>query len=160
MVFSDWVEIVNIFCLMLVDCIVIGYLCEEVEKLEVEFGYYDVFLDIVEYFWLFVIQGLQGLVEMLWLDCCLLNICIVEDIWFYKVCKVVIFNGVYIVLVLVVWLCGVDMVGEVMWDKVVCYYVQQMIDEEIILVFDLLVEEFCQFVDVVIGCFFNFYICY
>lgn len=40
---------------MLVDCIVIGYLCDEVVKLEEELGYYDGFFDIVEYFYLFVI---------------------------------------------------------------------------------------------------------
>ena len=82
--FSDWVETANTFCSTLVDRIVTGYPREEAEKLEAELGYHDAFLDTAEYFWLFVIQGPQGLAEMLRLDRCPLNIRIVEDIRPYK----------------------------------------------------------------------------
>lgn len=145
---------------MLVDCIVIGYLCDEVVKLEEELGYYDGFFDIVEYFYLFVIQGLKFLVIELCLDKYLFNVLIVDDIKLYKECKVVIFNGVYIVLVLVVFQVGLDIVGEVMNDVEICVFVEKVIYEEIILVLDLFCDELEFFVSVVIGCFCNLYIKY
>ncbi|MBL2854138.1 tagaturonate reductase, partial [Klebsiella pneumoniae] len=97
--FSDWVETANTFCSTLVDRIVTGYPREEAEKLEAELGYHDAFLDTAEYFWLFVIQGPQGLAEMLRLDRCPLNIRIVEDIRPYKARKVAILNGAHTALV-------------------------------------------------------------
>lgn len=72
----------------------------------------------------------------------------------------VIFNGVYIVLVLVVFQVGIDIVGEVMNDVEICVFVEKVIYDEIILVLDLLCDELVLFVSVVIGCFCNFYIKY
>lgn len=156
--FSDWVETANTFCSTLVDRIVTGYPREEAEKLEAELGYHDAFTDTAEYFWLFVIQGPQGLAEMLRLDRCPLNIRIVEDIRPYKARKVAILNGAHTALVPVAWLCGVDTVGEAMRDKAVRHYVQQTIDEEIIPALDLPAEELRQFADAVTGRFLNPYI--
>lgn len=85
---------------------------------------------------------------------------IVDDIKLYKECKVVIFNGVYIVLVLVVFQVGLDIVGEVMNDVEICVFVEKVIYEEIILVLDLFCDELEFFVSVVIGCFCNLYIKY
>lgn len=156
--FSDWIETANTFCSTLVDRIVTGYPRDEAQKLEAELGYHDAFLDTAEYFWLFVIQGPQTLVEKLRLDRCPLNIRIVDDIRPYKERKVAILNGAHTALVPVAWLCGVDTVGEAMQDEVIRHYVQQTIGEEIIPALNLPADELRQFADAVTGRFLNPYI--
>ena len=156
--FSDWIETANTFCSTLVDRIVTGYPRDEAQTLEAELGYHDAFLDTAEYFWLFVIQGLQALAKKLCLDRCPLNICIVDDIRPYKERKVAILNGAHTALVPVAWLCGVDTVGEAMRDEAIRRYVEQTIGEEIIPALDLPADELQQFADAVTGRFLNPYI--
>lgn len=96
--FTHWLTENNTFCSTLVDRIVTGYPRDEVAALQTELGYQDSFLDTAEYFYLFVIQGPQGLAQELRLDQLDLNVRIVDDIKPYKERKVAILNGAHTAL--------------------------------------------------------------
>ncbi|TSJ90568.1 tagaturonate reductase [Gilliamella apicola] len=153
--FIDWLENDNLFCSTLVDRIVPGYPKAQITELETELGYKDNFIDSAEYFYLFVIQGPQWLVEKLCLDKCDMNIKIVDDIKPYKERKVAILNGAHTALVPVAYLAGIDTVGESMNDTQILSYIKETIFEEIIPVLDLPHQELVDFADSVISRFKN-----
>ncbi len=123
--FTHWLTENNTFCSTLVDRIVTGYPRDEVAALQTELGYQDSFLDTAEYFYLFVIQGPQGLAQELRLDQLDLNVRIVDDIKPYKERKVAILNGAHTALVPVAYLSGLDTVGQTMDDAQISRFVEK-----------------------------------
>ncbi|MDU2938596.1 MAG: tagaturonate reductase [Enterobacteriaceae bacterium] len=156
--FTTWLNEANAFCSTLVDRIVTGYPRDEVAQLEADLGYKDGFLDTVEHFYLFVIQGPKSLASELRLDKYPLNVLIVDDIKPYKERKVAILNGAHTALVPVAWQAGLDTVGEAMNDRDICAFVEKAIYEEIIPVLDLPRDELESFASAVTGRFRNPYI--
>lgn len=153
--FTHWLTENNTFCSTLVDRIVTGYPRDEVAALQTELGYQDSFLDTAEYFYLFVIQGPQGLAQELRLDQLDLNVRIVDDIKPYKERKVAILNGAHTALVPVAYLSGLDTVGQTMDDAQISRFVEKTITEEIVPVLDLPEDELLSFSQAVLSRFRN-----
>ncbi|PVF11098.1 tagaturonate reductase, partial [Yersinia pestis] len=108
-----------------------------------------------EYFYLFVIQGPQGLAQELRLDQLDLNVRIVDDIKPYKERKVAILNGAHTALVPVAYLSGLDTVGQTMDDAQISRFVEKTITEEIVPVLDLPEDELLSFSQAVLSRFRN-----
>lgn len=156
--FIQWLDDANTFCSTLVDRIVTGYPRDEAQKLELELGYHDVFLDTAEYFYLFVIQGPKWLSQELHLEQHPMNIQIVDDIKPYKERKVAILNGAHTAMVPVAWLCGLNTVGEAMQDEDIQQFIEKLLNEDIIPVLNLPKSELHEFTKAVTGRFQNPYI--
>ncbi|MGF7483583.1 tagaturonate reductase [Providencia sp. SP181] len=156
--FHQWINNSNTFCSTLVDRIVTGYPKEENTAIEKSLGYQDAFLDIAEYFYLFVIQGPKWLAEELKLHKFPMNIKIVDDIKPYKERKVAILNGIHTAMVPVAWLSGINTVGDAMNDADIKNFVQKLLYDDIIPTLNLPKDELNTFADAVLTRFQNPYI--
>lgn len=94
-----------------------------------------------EFYYFWVIEVFLVVCEVLLFGKSGFDIIYCDDIMFYCSWKVCIFNGVYMVMVLVGYLFGLEMVQEVVEDELVGVYIQEVIFQEIFFILLLLEEE-------------------
>lgn len=112
--FTKWICNNNNFCNTLVDRIVTGYPKDEAQSLCEEIGFDDKFLDTVESYHLWAIEG--DFENELPLKKAGLNVIWTDDIKPYKKMKVRILNGSHTSLVFASLLCGISTVKQSLDD--------------------------------------------
>lgn len=132
--FIQWIYDVNMFCNSLVDCIVLGFFVDSIGEIIVELGYQDELIVVGEQYYLWVIEGLDWIGEELFFVVVGFYIKIVSDLIFYRIKKVRILNGVYMVMMLVVLLYGLKIVWDVVEYLEVGQFIREMISDDIFFV--------------------------
>ena len=132
--FRRWVNEENIFCSTLVDRIVPGRIRDpkEVEALAEANGYEDPLTDVGEVFGIWVIEGPEGLEDLLPFKKAGVPVIVVPDVTPYKKRKVRILNGAHTGFVLGAYLAGYDIVRDCMHDDVIRGYMNRMLYDEVI----------------------------
>lgn len=132
--FKTWLNQENLFCSTLVDRIVPGRICEEMEvkHLEEENNYQDALMDVGELFGVWIIEGPPELEEHLPFKRAGLNVRVVEDVTPYKKRKVRILNGAHTGIILGAYLSGQDIVRECMHNDAIRGFMNKMLYDEII----------------------------
>jgi tagaturonate reductase len=153
--FADWVNTSCAFCNTLVDRITPGYPQERATEVMAKLGYEDSLMTEAELFYLWVIQGPDGLKEELPCHKCGLNVLFVKDVTPYRTRKVRILNGAHTSLVPVAYLMGIDTVRDSVEHPLVGEFVRQTLFEEIIPTLDLPKDELTAFADDVLERFRN-----
>ncbi len=152
--FKEWLKDACIFTSTLVDRIVPGYPRDEKDQICAELGYNDDLLDTAEPFALWVIESPKDISKELPLDKALegkvnMDIIFTDNQKPYKQRKVRILNGAHTSFVLAAYLMGHDIVKESMDDPLVCNFMNDTIQKEIIPTLTLPVEELKAFADAV-----------
>lgn len=130
--FDAWLENANVFCSTLVDRIVTGYPRNEAEKICGELGYEDKLLDVGEPFGLWVIESDRDISAQLPFEKAGLPVVFTDNVKPYKDRKVRVLNGAHTASVLVSYLGGINIVRDMMHDKVFGRLVRQIVDNEIV----------------------------
>lgn len=131
--FIAWVEKDNAFYNTLVDRIVPGYPRTEVEALEAELGYSDLFMTAAEMFHFFVIEQKPGQPELrLPLADWDPDTIIVPDATPYKARKVAILNGAHTGLCPLALISNVPTVGEAVSTEAGAQFLDRLLNEEVI----------------------------
>jgi len=130
--FTAWLKESCVFCSTLVDRIVTGYPKAEADALCEQLGYRDELLDVGEPFGLWVIESDKEISDELPLVKAGLPVIFTNDQRPYRERKVRILNGAHTSSVLAAWLCGLNIVRDMMNDPVTGTFVRRAIREEIV----------------------------
>ncbi len=131
--FISWVETANAFYNTLVDRIVPGYPRTEVETLEAELGYRDMFMAAAEMFHFFVIEQKPGQPDLrLPLADWDPDTIVVPDATPYKARKVAILNGAHTGLCPLALISGIETVGEAVSTKAGTRFLDRLLKDEVI----------------------------
>lgn len=133
--FLRWIKGACTFMNTLVDRVVTGYPRKEAPQIEAELGYSDRLLDTGEYFHLWVLEGPEELSLTLPFHKAGLNVIWTDDQRPYRNRKVRILNGAHTGGVPAAFLCGLDTVQHMMEDELTGRFVNELIDQEILLSF-------------------------
>ena len=155
--FEKWLNERNNFVNNLVDRIVPGF-PKECFELDVKNGYVDSCAVVAEPFSLWVLQKTGELESKLPLHDIGCNVHFVDDIKPYKEMKVKLLNGSHTAMCLVGYLYGLETVKDCMDDQVVCKFVSQLIEHEILQTIDLPTDQKVTFANSVLERFKNPYI--
>lgn len=153
--FTAWVRDCNFFVNTLVDRIVAGYPRQEIAAIQDRLGYEDKLVDCGEIFHFFVIEGPQKLSEELPFHKIGLDVVWTDNQTPYRTRKVRFLNGAHTSSVLAAHLGGLDLVDEMMDDKVYGAFVERAIKKEIYHTVDLPDAEKTFFADSVLERFRN-----
>lgn len=149
--FTDWLDSSCIFCSTLVDRIVTGFPKNEIEALWASIGYRDALLDVGEPFGLWVIECPKGMTEAvqneLPLDKIGLPVIFTNDQKPYRERKVRVLNGAHTASVLAGYLCGLDIVRDMMHDQLMGSFVRRVVLDEIVPLVPLPTDEVRTFAD-------------
>ena len=129
--FISWLKENCIFCSTLVDRIVTGYPADEAPVLCEKLGYRDELLDVGEPFGLWVIESEKDISDELPLAKVGLPVVFTDNQKPYRERKVRILNGAHTSSVLAAWLCGINIVRDMMNDPVCGKFVRRAVCEEI-----------------------------
>ncbi len=129
--FTAWLKDACIFCSTLVDRIVTGYPAEEAASLCEKLGYTDELLDVGEPFGLWVIESEKDIRAELPLEQAGMPAVFTDNQKPYRERKVRILNGAHTSSVLAAWLCGINIVRDMMNDPVCGTFVRRAVCEEI-----------------------------
>ncbi len=129
--FISWLKENCIFCSTLVDRIVTGYPADEAPALCEKLGYQDELLDVGEPFGLWVIESEKDISDELPLAKVGLPVVFTDNKKPYRERKVRILNGAQTSSVLAAWLCGINIVRDMMNDPVCGKFVRRAVCEEI-----------------------------
>lgn len=152
--FAEWINEACCFANTLVDRIVTGYPQEEADALCEKFGYKDNCIDTCEAFSFWASECDSKWAEIFPADKVGMNVIFSDDITAYKTRKVRILNGAHIVSVLAAYLCGHNIVLEMMNDSSFKNYIKKAFDE-IIPTINLPQKELNEFANAVIERFEN-----
>ena len=131
--FVTWVEEANAFYNTLVDRIVPGYPRTEVQTLEAELGYADMFMSAAEMFHFFVIEQQPGQPDLrLPLADWDPDTIVVPDATPYKARKVAILNGAHTGLCPLALISGIETVGEAVSTEAGTRFLDRLLNEEVI----------------------------
>ncbi|MFB1099699.1 tagaturonate reductase [Terribacillus sp. JSM ZJ617] len=135
--FISWLHDHNLFLSSLVDRIVPGFPEQEAETIFRESGYEDPFLNVVEPYHLWVIQGDGRLDDLLPLKKSGLNVNWVDDLKPFQLRKIRILNGSHTLMAQLGILMGIEIVREAVTHKEMALFIKNTIIEEIIPSLDL-----------------------
>lgn len=130
--FKMWLDKANVFCSTLVDRIVTGYPRNEADKIWKELGYEDKLVDIGEPFGLWVIESEKDISAELPFAKAELPVVFTDNVKPYKERKVRVLNGAHTASVLTSYLGGINIVRDMMHDRVFGKTVRQIVDSEIV----------------------------
>jgi tagaturonate reductase len=147
--FKTWVNEQNIFCNTLVDRIVSGF------TKDANLTYQDNFVDVAEYFYLFVIQAGDDIKQRLRMDKYPLNVIFTDDITPYKQRKVAILNGTHTALTGIALLKHIAFVKDALQNQHIANFAKKLIASEIIPTLDLPKNELEDFAKATISRFEN-----
>lgn len=133
--FINWLNHACYFCNTLVDRIVPGYPKKEAEEIFQELGYQDNLLAVAEPYHLLVIEGPDKLEFKLPFNEAGLNVKF-DSINSYRELKVKLLNGTHTMLAPIGLLCGIDIVSEGMKDKDIFQFINQTLQDEIVVTLD------------------------
>lgn len=153
--FIGWLQNEVCFANTLVDRIVTGYPREEAAALCERLGYEDNLLDTCEPFHSWVIEAPKKWAELVPFDKVGLHVVWTDDMTPYRTRKVRILNGSHTVSVLAAYLCGHDIVLEMMKDETFNHLLRSVQQNEIIPNIDLPREELDSFAAAVLERFSN-----
>lgn len=143
--FLTWLQTENVFCSTLVDRIVTGHPTNEADSLCKENGYEDQLLTAGEVFAFWAIEGPEWLKKELPFEQAGLPVIVTDDHTPYKKRKVRILNGAHTSMVLGAYLAGQTIVRDCMNDDVICRFMNQALQEEIIPTLTLPKEDLLSF---------------
>ncbi|MCL2247847.1 MAG: tagaturonate reductase [Oscillospiraceae bacterium] len=130
--FMRWLTDKNIFCNTLVDRIVTGFPTDEAQTLEDELGYSDRLMVVGEPFALWVIETDNPTVsEEFPLNKAGLPVIFTENLKPYRERKVRLLNGAHTATVAAAFLSGLDTVGDMMNDKVIRGFLEEVVYNEL-----------------------------
>ena len=129
--FIGWLKENCVFCSTLVDRIVTGYPADEAAALCEKLGYTDELLDVGEPFGLWVIESEKDIRSELPLDKAGMPVIFTDNQKPYRERKVRILNGAHTSSVLAAWLCGINIVRDMMNDPLCGTFVRRAVCEEI-----------------------------
>lgn len=129
---GKWVSEHCLFYNTLVDRIVTGYPRDEAEAIWQRLGCRDNFLDVGEYFFLWVIEGDKRLEKELPFARTGLDVVVTDNLKPYRDRKVRVLNGAHTGNILGAYLAGVDTVGDMMQDTLLGGALRAMVTEEIL----------------------------
>ncbi len=135
-----WLDKANAFCSTLVDRIVTGYPRNEADKIWKELGYEDKLVDIGEPFGLWVIESGKDISAEL-------PVVFTDNVKPYKERKVRVLNGAHTASVLTSYLGGINIVRDMMHDRVFGKTVRQIVDSEIVPIVPLPADDVKSFAD-------------
>lgn len=133
--FINWLDNDCTFCTTLVDTIVPGRIRDPkmADQVAERLGYDDPFLTVREPFQMWGIQGNDELAARLpFIQANLPGVFVTPDVTPYKKRKVRILNGAHTGFVPGAWLAGFDIVRDCMHDKVICGFMNKMLQAEVI----------------------------
>ncbi|MFS0560791.1 tagaturonate reductase [Terribacillus sp. 179-K 1B1 HS] len=130
--FISWLHDHNAFLNSLVDRIVPGFPNEEAETIFKESGYEDSFLNVVEPYHLWVIQGDDRLDDQLPLKKSGLNVHWVDDLKPFQLRKIRILNGSHTLMAQLGILMGIELVREAVTHEKMAPFIKNTIEEEIV----------------------------
>lgn len=139
--FKNWLENANTFCSTLVDRIVTGYPRNEVDEVCEKLGYTDNLVDIGEPFGLWVIESDKDISGELPFAKANLPVIFTDNVKPYKDRKVRVLNGAHTASVLVSYLGGINIVRDMMQDKIFGKMARQIVDTEIVPMVPLPIED-------------------
>ena len=145
--FKMWLDEANVFCSTLVDRIVTGYPRNETDKICEELGYEDKLVDIGEPFGLWVIESEKDISAELPFAKAELPVVFTDNVKPYKERKVRVLNGAHTASVLVSYLGGINIVRDMMHDRVFGKTVRQIVDSEIVPMVPLPTDDVKSFAD-------------
>lgn len=129
---GKWVDEHCLFYNTLVDRIVTGFPRDEAEAIWQRLGCQDKFLDVGEYFFLWVIEGDKRLEKELPFAKTGLDVIVTDNLKPYRDRKVRVLNGAHTGNILGAYLAGVDTVGDMMKDELLGASLRGMVTEEIL----------------------------
>ena len=130
--FINWIHGENTFCSSLVDQIVSGYPKMQEQELWDTFGYTDHLMVTAEPFHFWVIEGPSWIEDELPLRKANLNVIFTNDMTPYRNQKVHILNGSHTAMVPPAILADLETVEQVMQDKDLSQFINNLIQNEII----------------------------
>ena len=130
--FIKWINESCIFTDTLVDRIVTGYPRADAVKVCEELGYDDGLVDIGEPFGLWVIESERDISSELPLDKAGLPVVFTDNLKPYRERKVRVLNGAHTASVLAGYLCGIDIVRDMMHDEVMGRFVRSVVCDEVV----------------------------
>ena len=139
--FQNWVENKLFFCNTLVDRIVPGFPKENIKEIQGCLGYTDNLVVKAEPFHLWVVEGPEHLEQKLNFKKAGLNVIFTDNLNPYRTRKVRILNGAHTAMVPIAYLNGFREVREVVEDKKMKAFLDQIIFKEIIPTLDMPREE-------------------
>lgn len=142
-----WLDKANVFCSTLVDRIVTGYPRNEADKIWKELGYEDKLVDIGEPFGLWVIESEKDISAELPFAKAELPVVFTDNVKPYKERKVRVLNGAHTARVLTSYLGGINIVRDMMHDRVFGKTVRQIVDIEIVPMVPLPADDVKSFAD-------------
>lgn len=145
--FKMWLDKANVFCSTLVDRIVKGYPRNEADKIWKELGYEDKLVDIGEPFGLWVIESEKDISAELPFAKAELPVVFTDNVKPYKERKVRVLNGAHTASVLTSYLGGINIVRDMMHDRVFGKTVRQIVDSEIVPMVPLPADDVKSFAD-------------
>ena len=156
--FQKWFDNSCTVCCTLVDRIVPGFPKDDIDKLQLRTGYEDRQIVKAEAFHLWVIEAPEYVAQEFPAAKAGLNVKFVANETPYHIRKVALLNGVHTVLSPVGLLCGLKTVGECMEDSLMCRYIHQVMQDELMITLDMPFQELKEFAHDVLERFANPYI--
>lgn len=153
--FRNWIAISLGFHNSLVDRIVPGYPKNNIEKLQVQLGYWDDLLVVAEPFYFWAIESTEKLATRFPALEAGLQVHFVNDLQPYRTRKVKILNGAHIAMVPLAMLQNICTVKDAIEDPEVGKIIHNMIFDEIIPSMDMPNNELVQFANEVLDRFKN-----
>lgn len=153
--FNAWLEDACIFCNTLVDRIVPGYPYNSARKIFDKIGVEDKLLTSAEPYHLLVIDGPEQVASELPFEQTNLNVIFTDNLVKYREIKVRILNGAHTALVPMAYLRGFRTVRESIQDENMNKYIQQLLEQNILVTLDYPKQELEQYVSDVIERFKN-----
>lgn len=135
--FAQWLEHSVVFYNTLVDRIVPGFPKENIKTIQEKLGYEDNLVVKAEPFHLWVIEGPTELKDILPLNEAGLNAIFTNDLTPFRTRKVQILNGTHTAMVPIAYLKGFKEVRDVVEDKKMIEFLNQIIFKEIIPTLDM-----------------------
>lgn len=129
--FAKWIEENCIFCSTLVDRIVTGFPKKDAEEICEKLGYTDKLLSMAEPFALWVIESEKDISDELPLHKAGLPVVFTDNHKPYKERKVRVLNGAHTASVLSGYLCGIDIVRDMVHDNLLGEFVKRVVYDEI-----------------------------
>lgn len=130
--FTTWLSDHCIFLNTLVDRIVTGFPAKEAETLWHSLGYRDTLLVAGEPYGMWVIEGLPELAQELPFTQAGLPVIYTQDLRPYREQKVRVLNGAHTATVLIGWLCGKQIVRDLLEDPVTDTFLRETVLAEIV----------------------------
>lgn len=129
--FRLWLEESCVFCSTLVDRIVTGFPKNDAEEIYKNLGYTDKLLSVAEPFALWVIESEKDISDELPLHKAGLPVVFTDNHKPYKERKVRVLNGAHTASVLSGYLCGIDIVRDMVHDNLLGGFVKRIVYDEI-----------------------------